>query len=80
MVEDQSEQANALANTQAQQPRTFSEISAEVAVPEAEVAANGADILQVVGTLQRRDGLDGSSAKVAGSGQATAGEQKSEMG
>ena len=75
MVEDQSERANALAITQTQQPRTFSEISVKVAVPEAEVAADGADILQAVEVVQRCNG-DGSSAKVAGSGQATAGEQK----
>ena len=75
MEEDQLERASALTHTQAQQPEAFSEISAELAVPEAEVAADGADILQVVEVVQRRD-ADGSSAQVAGSGQATAGEQK----
>ena len=65
MEEDQLERASALTHTQAQQPEAFSEISAELAVPEAEVAADGADILQVVEVVQRRD-ADGSSAQVAG--------------
>ena len=64
MEEDQLERASALTHTQAQQPEAFSEISAELAVPEAEVAADGADILQVVKVVQRRD-ADGSSAQVA---------------
>ena len=76
VVEGQSTRVHAQMCTQVQQPEAFPEISAEVAVLEAEVAESAVDILPVVELLQRRNVPGGGSAKVVELGQAAAMRQK----